>query len=72
MWKDMYRLDRLDSITGRVRSSSWINSDAKTHSEYVLITAFAMQQWLRERTSMTRTLPVFLNFCYKNQSVNAV
>ena len=45
----------------RMNSDGWITIATNTHSEYVILTAFPRQQWLRERASMlryVRTLPV--------------
>jgi hypothetical protein len=41
-----------DSITRRKRTACWINNATDSHSEYVKLTAFPRQQWLRERPSM--------------------
>jgi len=35
-----------------MRISCWIPKDTNTHSEYVLLIAFPLQQWLHERVSM--------------------
>jgi len=32
----------------------WVSKATKTHSEYVIIIAFPLEQWLRERASMLR------------------
>ena len=40
-----------DNITRRMRFASWITKATNTHSEYVVLTAFPLQQWLRERVS---------------------
>jgi hypothetical protein len=40
------------NITRRMRFACWITKAADTHSEYVTLTAFARQQWLRERPSI--------------------
>jgi hypothetical protein len=44
----------------RMRIACWITKATNTHSEYVTLTAFPLQQWLRERASMLlySTLPV--------------
>ena len=36
------------------RFACWITKATDTHVEYVIIIAFAWQQWLRERASMLR------------------
>jgi hypothetical protein len=42
------------NIIRRMRSAFWIPRATNTHSEYVIILAFPLQQWLKERTSMLR------------------
>jgi hypothetical protein len=43
-----------DNIIWRMRFACWITKAADTHSEYVMLTAFPRQQYLRERASMLR------------------
>jgi hypothetical protein len=52
-----------DNIIRRMSSALWINRATDTHSEYVMLTAFPRQQWLRERASMLRlyVVPVLLS-----------
>jgi hypothetical protein len=38
----------------RMRFACWITKATDTHSEYVILIAFSLQQWLRERASMLR------------------
>jgi hypothetical protein len=42
------------NIIWRMRFACWITKAANTHSEYVIVTAFSRQQWLRERASILR------------------
>jgi hypothetical protein len=44
----------------RMRIACWIPKATNTHSQYVILISFALQQWLHERASMLRhsTLPV--------------
>jgi hypothetical protein len=37
-----------------MRIACWIPKATNTHSEYVILTAFPLQQWLYERASMVR------------------
>jgi hypothetical protein len=39
----------------------WVRKATYTRSEYVILTAFPLQQWLHERTSVFRTMPALLN-----------
>ena len=43
-----------DNIIRRMRFACSITKATDTHSEYVILIAFAWQQWLRERASMLR------------------
>ena len=38
----------------RMRIACWIPKAINTHSEYVIIIAYPLQQWLEERVSMSR------------------
>jgi hypothetical protein len=41
-----------DNIMRRMRLASWINKATNTHSEFVILIAFPLQQWLHERASI--------------------
>jgi hypothetical protein len=43
-----------DNIIQRLRFACWITKATDTHSEYAVLTAFALQQWLLERASVLR------------------
>ena len=43
-----------DNIIRRMRFACWITKATDTHSECVILTAFPLQQWLRERASILR------------------
>jgi hypothetical protein len=43
-----------DNIIRRMRFACWITKDTHTHSEYVILAAFPLQQWLHERASVLR------------------
>ena len=45
--------DKSDNIIRRMHFASWIIMATDTHSEYVKLTVFLRQQWLRERASMS-------------------
>jgi hypothetical protein len=40
------------NIIRRMRFACWITESTDTHSEYVRLLAFILQQWLRERSSV--------------------
>ena len=43
-----------DNITWGMRFACWNTKPTEPHSEYVILIAFARQQWLRERSSLLR------------------
>jgi len=54
MWKNMTDLGRPQTIKRRKRNACWITKATNTHSEYVLLTDFPLQQWLLESSSTIR------------------
>jgi hypothetical protein len=42
------------NIIRRMRIACWITEPTDKHSEYVILIAFPLQQWLRERASLLR------------------
>jgi len=54
MWKNFEGPDRSQMIIGRVQIECCITKATDTHSEYVIINAFPLQQSLHERASMLR------------------
>ena len=49
-----------DNIIRLMRFACWITKAAATHSEYVILSAFPRQQWLRERAFMLRYTWVYI------------
>ena len=41
-----------DNIIRRMRIACWITTATDTHSEYVILIAFPLQPWLRERAPL--------------------
>ena len=54
MEKNILELGRAQMTIWRMRIARLIPKAANTHSEYVILTAFLLQQWLYTRTSMLR------------------
>jgi hypothetical protein len=54
MWKIIVESDRPQMTMWRMRIARWITKATDIHSEYVVLTAFPLQQWLHERASMLR------------------
>jgi hypothetical protein len=52
MWKNIVEPDRPEIIVWRMRIACWIPKATNTHSEYVTLIAFPLQQWFHERSSM--------------------
>ena len=60
-----------DNIIRHMRIACWIPKATNTHSEYVILTAFPLQQWLHESFYVIRTLLVLLPSADNNTN-NAV
>jgi hypothetical protein len=54
MWKSTLQLDRPQMTQRRMRIACWIPKATNTHSEYEILIAVALQQWLNERASILR------------------
>ena len=54
MWKNIVQPDRPQMTIWRMRIACWIPKATNTHSEYVILIVFPLQQWLHERASMLR------------------
>jgi len=52
MWKNTVEPGWSQMTMRRMRIAGWIPKATNTHSEYVTIIAFPLQQWLHEGTSM--------------------
>jgi len=54
MWKTVVEWGKLQIQIRRMRIACWVLKATNTHSEYVILTAFPLQQWLLERFSVLR------------------
>jgi hypothetical protein len=54
MWKNMVEPDKTRMTIQRMRFACWMTKATDTHSQCVILIAFPLQQWLRERASMLR------------------
>jgi len=61
MWENTVESDRPQMIIWRMRVACWITKTTDTHSEYVMVivfslqewtSLFSMQEWLHERASL--------------------
>jgi hypothetical protein len=57
-WKNTVHPARPQMKIWRMRIAYWVHKATNSHSEYVLIIAFSLQQWLHERASMLRYIYV--------------
>jgi len=49
MWKNIVQPDRPQMTIWRMRTVCWIPEATNTQSEYVILIAFSLPQWLQER-----------------------
>ena len=64
MWKNIVERGRTQMAIWRMRIVCWKPKATNTHSEYVILIAFSLQQWLHERAPVLRhTYIVCLVFC---------
>ena len=54
MWKNIVEPDRPQLTIRRMRIVCWVPKATNTHSKYVILIDFPVQQWLHERASMLR------------------
>jgi hypothetical protein len=54
MWKNVVEGERPQMTIWRMRFACWIPKAINTFSEYVILIAFPLQQWLQHRASMLR------------------
>jgi len=52
MWDNNLDLDRPQMTIRHMSVACWLPKPTNTHSEYVIIIAFPLQQWLLEHASM--------------------
>jgi len=50
MWKNNVESEKPHMIIWRMRFGYWTTKAKNAHSEYVILIAFPLQQWLHERT----------------------
>ena len=46
MWKNMVERDRPQLTIWRMRSECWVTKATYTHSQYVILIVFSLEQWL--------------------------
>jgi len=63
MWKITVEQSRTQMTIWHMHIACWIPKVRNTHSEYVILTAFPLQQWCKNAPQyyITRNLPALLN-----------
>jgi len=56
MWKNIVEPGRPQMTIWRMHIACWIPKGTSTHSKYVILITFLLQQWFHERTSMLHYL----------------
>jgi hypothetical protein len=54
MWKNVVEPDNPQMTHWGMLMSRWLPTATNTHSDYVILMSFLLQQWLHERTSLLR------------------
>ena len=54
MWKNIVERGGPQMTIWRTRIAFWMTKATNTHSAYVILIGFPLQQWLREGTSLLR------------------
>jgi len=54
MWKNIVEPGRPQMTIWRMRFACWVTKTTDTHSEYVILISFPLQQWLYEHASILR------------------
>ena len=57
-WKNIVQTDRPHVTIWHMRIASWKPNATNTHSEFAILIAFPLQQWLHERASMLRYMNI--------------
>jgi hypothetical protein len=69
VWENtrMVEQGRPQMTVWRMSIACWITMATNTHSEYIIIIAFPLQQWLRNRASMLRYTDIACHvYCTSN------
>jgi len=64
MWKNIVERGRPQMTIWRMRIACWITKATNTHTQYVILIALPLQQWLHERTSVSRDIYIACLVCY--------
>jgi cyanate permease len=64
MWKRIVQPGKPHMAMWRKHIAYWIPKATNTHSGYVVLIAFSLQQWLHERSSLLRYIILPVLSCY--------
>jgi len=64
MWENIVELGRPHMTILRIRIACWIPKATNTHSQYVIIIAYPLQQWLHEHVSLLLCTYIAILFIY--------
>ena len=70
MWENTVEPDRLQMTVWRMRIAFWLPRAPNTHSQYVIIPAFPLQQWLHELPSILRYTYSTLAVLYSHMNIS--
>jgi len=68
MWKNIAQLDKIHVTIWRMRTECRITKATNKHSDYVIIIAFILEQWLYECAMLRYTFIVCLVFLFTEYS----
>jgi hypothetical protein len=66
MWKNIANPDRPQMTVWLMHIACWITKAANTHSKYIILIAFPLQQWLHKHTTALRYMFVAHLVCNKS------
>ena len=71
-WKNIVQPDRPQVTIWRMLISCWILEATNTYSQYVIVIAFPLQQWLHERASVLCYMNIACPVMYLHASLTEV
>jgi hypothetical protein len=56
MWKDIVEPDRQQMTIWLMCIACWMRKSTNTHSEYIILVDFTLQQWLHEHSPLLHSM----------------
>jgi hypothetical protein len=72
MWKNIVERGKPQLKMWRMRIALWTTKATNTHSQYVILIAFPLQQWLHERASLIRYTYIVCLVCFNDRCQNTL